>query len=250
MVGLRLLAVVGCCGVLWGRWEAVVVAQPSAIAQVMERSPETVTGELTEDLPTFEDGTYYESHNFEGSAGEIITIDLMSEDFDTYLLLRSPSGEVIAENDDGSSENTNSRIVVTLPESGTYTLMANSYEAGAMGAYRLSWRTGTVSEQRLAEAVQLNTEGIGFHSSGQYEEAEPLYRRALEIRESELGANHPDTAESLSNLAELYRVQGRYEEAEPLMLRVLDIWESELGANHPNTALRKRLKSCGQAFRG
>ncbi len=44
--------------------------------------------------------------------------------------------------------------------------------------------------------------------------AEPLYLRALEINVKTLGHNHPYTARTLSNLAELYFNQGRYDEAE------------------------------------
>ncbi len=40
---------------------------------------------------------------------------------------------------------------------------------------------------------------------------------------------HPDVAQSLNNLAELYRVQGRYAEAEPLYQRALAIREKALG---------------------
>ena len=46
--------------------------------------------------------------------------------------------------------------------------------------------------------------------------AEPLYERALAIREEVLGAEHPAVATSLNNLAGLYQKQGRYAEAEPL----------------------------------
>jgi len=50
-----------------------------------------------------------------------------------------------------------------------------------------------------------------------------------------LGPNHPDTATSLNNLAELYHSQGKYEQAEPLYQRALAIREQALGPNHPNT---------------
>ena len=52
----------------------------------------------------------------------------------------------------------------------------------------------------------------------------------------ELGPDHPDTAESLNNLAILYFYQGKYEQAEPLYQRALAIYEQQLGALHPNTA--------------
>ena len=44
---------------------------------------------------------------------------------------------------------------------------------------------------------------------GGYAKAEPLYRRALAICEKALGREHPDTATSLNNLAQLYRTDGR-----------------------------------------
>src|SRR5262249_18473979 len=62
----------------------------------------------------------------------------------------------------------------------------------------------------------------------QYAEAEPLCKRALDIREKALGPEHPDTANSLNNLAALYYSQGRYAEAEPLYRRAL-------GPEHPHT---------------
>ena len=43
-------------------------------------------------------------------------------------------------------------------------------------------------------------------------------------------------ANSLNNLAELYRAQDRYAEAEPLQKRALAIREKALGPDHPNVA--------------
>jgi hypothetical protein len=50
-----------------------------------------------------------------------------------------------------------------------------------------------------------------------------------------LGADHPDVAQSLNNLAWLYHEQGRYSEAEPLYQRALDILCNALGREHPTT---------------
>jgi tetratricopeptide (TPR) repeat protein len=47
--------------------------------------------------------------------------------------------------------------------------------------------------------------------------------------------DHPDTAQSLHNLALLYWVQGRYDEAEPLYQRAFAILEAALGPDHPST---------------
>jgi len=82
----------------------------------------------------------------------------------------------------------------------------------------------------------LNYLGIALLKAGHYVEAAPHLNRALAIREKSLGADHPDTAASLSNLAMLYKSQGRYAEAEPLNKRALSIREKALGADHPDTA--------------
>ena len=73
-----------------------------------------------------------------------------------------------------------------------------------------------------------------YGSQGRYAEAEPLYKRSLEIREKKLGKDHPDVATALNNLAELYKSQGRYEEAEPLYQRALAIFKAKFPSGHPN----------------
>ena len=40
-------------------------------------------------------------------------------------------------------------------------------------------------------------------NQGKYDDAEPLYKRALTIREETLGPRHPDVASSLNNIATL-----------------------------------------------
>jgi len=103
------------------------------------------------------------------------------------------------------------------------------------------------AEKQLAAAIK-EAEGLGsqdprlatslnglagvYRAQGRYAEAEPLYRRALAIREKALGAEHPDVAQSLNNLALLYAAQGRFGEAEPLHKPALAIREGR-GAGTP-----------------
>ena len=56
-------------------------------------------------------------------------------------------------------------------------------------------------------------------------------------------------AQSLNNLASLYRAQGKYAEAEPLFKRSLKIWEKALGKDHPEVAsvLDNMAELCRQA---
>ena len=53
-------------------------------------------------------------------------------------------------------------------------------------------------------AVALNKLGIVYWKQGKYSEAEGLHKRALAIRETALGANHPDVGQTLNNLALVY----------------------------------------------
>ncbi len=85
-------------------------------------------------------------------------------------------------------------------------------------------------------ALLLNNSGCYHYGRAAYAEAEPLYRRALAIREKTLGSDHPDVATSLNNLAALLYAQGKYAEAEPLYRRALAIREKALGPDHPSVA--------------
>jgi len=86
--------------------------------------------------------------------------------------------------------------------------------------------------------ASLNKLALLYQALGRYNEAEPLQRRTLAIREKVLGPDHLSTAISLNNLAKLYRVQGRYGEAETLFHRSLAIYGRVLGSDHPDTAAR------------
>ncbi len=58
---------------------------------------------------------------------------------------------------------------------------------------------------------------------------------ALEIRRKTLGEGHPDTLESLDNLAMVLQEQARLFEAEPLRRQALEVRRKIHGADHPTT---------------
>jgi tetratricopeptide (TPR) repeat protein len=76
-----------------------------------------------------------------------------------------------------------------------------------------------------------------YEAMGDYAKAEPFFRRALEIRNTVLGPEHPDTAASLNNLAALYWAMAVYDQALPFYQRALKIREKALGPEHPRTAI-------------
>jgi CHAT domain-containing protein/tetratricopeptide (TPR) repeat protein len=91
-------------------------------------------------------------------------------------------------------------------------------------------------EELLQEASGLNTQGDALYQQRRYADAEPLYKRALAIREKALGPENPSVALSLANLALVYENEGRYADAEPLFKQALAIEEKALGPEHPDVA--------------
>jgi len=87
-----------------------------------------------------------------------------------------------------------------------------------------------------AVAGLLNRQATLLQQIARYEEAEPLFRRALAIEEASYGPDHPEVAMPLSNLATLQQATNRLREAEPLMRRALAIVEASDGPGHPNVA--------------
>jgi tetratricopeptide (TPR) repeat protein len=70
---------------------------------------------------------------------------------------------------------------------------------------------------------------------GLHNKAELLQVQVMETRKKVLGAEHPDTLTSISNLASTYQNQGRWKEAELLQVQVMETRKKVLGAEHPST---------------
>ncbi|MFZ1516100.1 MAG: tetratricopeptide repeat protein [Saprospiraceae bacterium] len=71
---------------------------------------------------------------------------------------------------------------------------------------------------------------------GDKPEAEKWYLKAKVIREKTLGREHPDYANTLNNLAIIYKDMGNYEQAETYYLQSKEIREKTLGREHPDYA--------------
>ncbi|HMW02784.1 MAG TPA: DUF2225 domain-containing protein, partial [Acidobacteriota bacterium] len=69
-----------------------------------------------------------------------------------------------------------------------------------------------------------------------YQRAEPLLQRALTIREKLFGADHPEVAQCLNNLAWVYHRKGDDQKAKSFFQQALAIWEKAFGPDHPQPA--------------
>ena len=99
-------------------------------------------------------------------------------------------------------------------------------------------------DQELAQALQKAADYLC--SRARYEQAEPLYQRALRIGKRIWGLEHPQVANPCCGLAYLFYEQGKYQQAEPLYHQALQIRERVLGSTHPNVAYT--LERLGQLY--
>jgi tetratricopeptide (TPR) repeat protein len=89
--------------------------------------------------------------------------------------------------------------------------------------------------------------GKFHHERTRHEAAEPLFCRALEGKEKELGPHHPDTLTSVDKLGQLLWSKGDFERAEALFRRVLNGREKALGVQHPETL--ETVRRLGKSLR-
>jgi hypothetical protein len=95
-----------------------------------------VSGQLTSADTTSPDGSYLQAWGLVMSAGETLTVDLVSGDFDAFLWLAGPGLDAPMSDDDGGGA-CNSRITFAAPTDGIYRVVVNTVSPGATGAFRL-----------------------------------------------------------------------------------------------------------------
>ncbi|WP_300016548.1 tetratricopeptide repeat protein [uncultured Roseobacter sp.] len=90
----------------------------------------------------------------------------------------------------------------------------------------------------VAYATEINNFAGIVRAHGRPNDAERLYREALEIDRVTIGEGHPEHATRLNNLAGVLREQGRLEEAERLYREAIEIDRVAIGEEHPSYAIR------------
>jgi hypothetical protein len=88
------------------------------------------------DIPTGQGG-FARDYVVQLQAGDQITIDLTSEDFDTMVYLIASNGTTVGENDDGPDGTTNSLLFSRIVRAGTYYIRVRSFGEVGAGRYNL-----------------------------------------------------------------------------------------------------------------
>lgn len=105
-----------------------------------------------------------------------------------------------------------------------------------------------------ATAVTLNNLAGLLHSCALYDQALPIYKRALKIKQKAFGEDHPDVASTLNNIGQrllhcqdnffkpvcfvglLYKMQGNLEEAQTSYESALEMQKKLYGPVHADVA--------------
>ena len=81
------------------------------------------------------DGTPVDLLEFSGAKGDVISISVVSDDFDPLLWIMDAKRRVLIGGDDDNGAGSNAGITTVLPRRGSYVLAVNSY--GKRGSYRV-----------------------------------------------------------------------------------------------------------------
>ena len=148
-----------------GEFDNSTVEVGDIVADIAEVDVETaepivysqqLTGEITNE-------DWQQNYRFEGDEGDEIIIDMATadEDLDPYLVVLGPDGERVAENDDGP-EHPNAQVELTLPEKGTYVIVATRFleaEGFSGGNYSLVLRENNDNALNNAIVANIPLEG-------------------------------------------------------------------------------------------
>lgn len=105
------------------------------------------SGSLSFTDETLEDtGEYFDEYTLKLNQGDVYVVDLYSDDFDPYLIVREDrdASDFQLENDDiGSGDMTRAHVIFQAPRAGTYRVIATTFEEGESGRYQLTMRNVT-----------------------------------------------------------------------------------------------------------
>jgi CHAT domain-containing protein/tetratricopeptide (TPR) repeat protein len=88
----------------------------------------------------------------------------------------------------------------------------------------------------LLQAAADNGRVVQSYQQGRASEGVQIALQVLAVRRQLLGKRHPDYANSLNNLAGLYRAMGEHPKALPLLLEARELRAKGLGQRHPDYA--------------
>ena len=112
------------------------------VGSLFAQETRSFNGSLGQGDLSRESGEWYDSYTFKVLKGQKFVATMTSGDFDTFLIIQSPSGNSW-ENDDFDGESV-SQLDIIATEGGEWTAWASSYGAEMVGEYDLTIEPGII----------------------------------------------------------------------------------------------------------
>lgn len=122
------------------------------IARVAPRETELIEGVLADGDATHRQGELIDWIDLPTEPGQVVEVFLDSEDFDTYLILATPTGETV-ENDDYEGSASRSHAVLNIQRPGVHRVGVTTFEPGMAGAYRVDVRITAAPDPRAQRDI-------------------------------------------------------------------------------------------------
>jgi hypothetical protein len=118
--------------------------QPDSVATRVIGIGRSAVGTLGKPDAFSADSTHVQSWTLSGQAGQTVTIDLASTEFDAYLMLRGPGIRGSRDySDDDSGGACNARLTITFPQNGEFDIIVNTAGKRETGAFTLTVEAGS-----------------------------------------------------------------------------------------------------------
>jgi CHAT domain-containing protein/Tfp pilus assembly protein PilF len=180
------------------------------------------------------------SYRFTLADGQYANLVVDQRGIDIAVKTFGPDGRQIIERDSESRAQGQESVALVAKETGGYRVEVRAKMKGAAaGRYQIRFaelRAATDRDRTLFEADEFYYQATELSRAGKLAEAQKLDEQALTLREKNLGPEHPDVAQSISLLANLYRNLGDFAKAGQLHHRALEIREKVFGPEHPLVA--------------
>jgi len=115
---------------------------PSAGGSAPSGPARTETGSLAQGDTTLQTGEFTDAYTMSFTPRSAVSIRLESSAFDTYLIVRSPSGHQQDNDDLTPGQGLNSGLDIPVAEPGEYRIVVTSYRPGEVGPYTLTVTEG------------------------------------------------------------------------------------------------------------
>jgi len=136
---------------------------PASAPSVAAGPEQVIPGELAAGDTQLVSGEYRDEHAFTWAPGTAVHLEARSSAFDTYLILRTPSGQQ-RDNDDQAPGVLNAALDFVVSEAGEHQVLVTSYGPGEAGAYELVVRGGGAAGAPIAAAPEVPADSEAFRA--------------------------------------------------------------------------------------